>query len=64
MARPIQPTPTLRGPDAKRLVQELVSVVCTPEEKAHRTEEARRRQREMMRPKSNLEGNGGSTTTS
>jgi hypothetical protein len=45
--------PLRSGPDAERLIEALTSVVCTPEEKAHRTEVARRRRREMMRPKGN-----------
>ena len=52
MAQPIQPTPTLSGIDAERLVEDLYSVVVTPEERTRRTEAARRRRAEMMLPKS------------
>jgi hypothetical protein len=49
MARPIEPTPTLRGADAKRLMDELRDV-CTPSEAQRRIEYARAARAEMMRP--------------
>lgn len=50
MARPIEPTPTLEGPDAERLLKDLANV-CTPAEARQRIEAARRERDEMMRPK-------------
>ncbi len=50
MARPIQPTPTLRGSDAKRLVRELENV-CSPNEAKRRIEYARGQLSEMIAPK-------------
>jgi hypothetical protein len=50
MAKPIQPTPTLRGKDAERLLRDLANV-CTPAEAKRRIARARKVRAEMMRPK-------------
>lgn len=50
MAKPIQPTPPLRGPDAEQLLRELENV-CSPEEAKRRSEWARRQLAELMKPK-------------
>jgi hypothetical protein len=50
MARPIEPTPSLTGSDAMRLLQDLAQV-CQPSEAERRIESARRERAEMMRPK-------------
>jgi hypothetical protein len=55
MARPIEPTPTLQGEDAERLLRELANV-CPPEEAQRRIELARRERAEMMRPKNEPTG--------
>ena len=41
MARPIEPTPSLDGEEAERLLEELENV-CSPEEVKRRTEWARK----------------------
>lgn len=50
MAKPIQPTPTLRGEDAERLLRDLVDA-CTPAEAERRIAYARRQLAEMTRAK-------------
>lgn len=60
MARPIEATPTLRGRDAKRLLDDLARV-CSPEEQARRVQHARKQLAEMTRPKvarSNVKSSG------
>lgn len=52
MARPIEPTPTLRGKDAERLLTDTQRV-CSPEEAQRRVAEAKRLRAELMRPKGN-----------
>ncbi len=55
MAKPIEPTPTLRGKDAERLLRDLKNV-CSPEEARARSTAARDELKEMMRPKGHLGG--------
>lgn len=50
MARPIEPTPALRGEDAKRLLRE-VEQVCSPDEIKRRIERAKQMRASMMLPK-------------
>jgi len=50
MARPIEPTPTLEGAAAEKLLSELANV-CPPDEVRRRIDEARSARAEMMRPK-------------
>jgi hypothetical protein len=50
MARPIEPTPVLEGPDAEKLLRDLANV-CTPSEAQRRIESARREREKMMQPK-------------
>jgi hypothetical protein len=50
MARPIEPTPTLKGKDAKRLLRDLADV-CSPEEARRRQDTARSALDELTRPK-------------
>ena len=50
MARPIEPTPVLRGKDAERLRRDLANV-CSPEEVTARQKLARKALAELMRPK-------------
>jgi len=50
MARPIEPTPSLEGEDADRLLQELESV-CSPEEAKRRTDWARKLLSQVIVPK-------------
>lgn len=47
MARPIEPTPTLEGAAAERLLSDL-ETVCTPAEAKSRVEWARRERAAMM----------------
>jgi hypothetical protein len=51
MANPIEATPTLKGEDARRLLEDLQEV-CSCEEKARRIARARAARAETMRPKS------------
>jgi hypothetical protein len=55
MARPIEPTPTLEGAAAEKLLAELAHV-CPPEEARRRIDEARNARAEMMRPKHGTSG--------
>jgi hypothetical protein len=48
MARPIEPTPTLHGEDAERLLAELEQV-CSPKEAEDRIAWAKRERAKMMR---------------
>jgi hypothetical protein len=50
MARPIEPTPTLEGEDAERLLESLEHT-ASPEEIARRRERARAFVAEVTRPK-------------
>ena len=47
MARPIEPTPTIYGEDAERLLADLEKV-CSPEEGQSRIEWAKRERARMM----------------
>lgn len=58
MAKPIDPTPTLHGEDAYRLLRDLEDV-CNPDEARARVTMARQELAEMMRPKT-----GGKTPSS
>jgi hypothetical protein len=50
MARPIEPTPTLTGGDAARLLSDLERV-CFPQESARRIELAKQGLQAMLQPK-------------
>jgi hypothetical protein len=58
MARPIEPTPVLKGEDAERLRRDLANV-CSPDEARRRTEYARQQLAEMTRPKVTASARGG-----
>lgn len=50
MARPVMPTPTVRGREARKLLESLKDV-ASPEVERARTEHAKAYLAEMMRPK-------------
>jgi hypothetical protein len=51
MAKPIQATPILYGKDAERLIEQINSIVMTPEEHQQRVLKAKIRIEKMMAPK-------------